>query len=321
MKRFYSIICCLTIISGCFGIETTEHIKQPAIVEGQRPNNPLKALLALMGIEHDGTLADIVKKTQAAWLRRAGQERWDMENQYQDRTVEIVSLLGKIGVLKEIKPQHASYDYLLVMGAALPRMRERLKHAIDLANEGVHVDNVVLLAGQRPINPTIEPQETFYDRGNKDLPIRPDWVAPKEMPQTEYDAMRMIFDQAQLPEHWKNARMYVLNGNQEDPVIDYADKTTKIIFVNTPMQQVADGSERRPNTGDTVKTWLTSHPVMGSCLVMSNQPYVGYQHAVAQSLLPGFACETVGKASTTENIGVHLDNLARWLYQEHQNSK
>ena len=55
----------------------------------------------------------------------------------------------------------------------------------------------------------------------------------------------------------------------------------------------------------------------GNILAISNQPYVGYQNAVLQNLLPNtFGIETVGKsASPNIKITTALDTLARWLQQ------
>lgn len=74
----------------------------------------------------------------------------------------------------------------------------------------------------------------------------------------------------------------------------------------------------RPTTGDTVDSWLQSNLISGSCLVISNNPYVGYQDSVVRTLLPNdFKIETVGnKCSLSVVIAVYLDNLVRWLYQE-----
>ena len=43
-------------------------------------SEPLKKIAALTKIVHNGTLDDIVKQTQKTWLRKAGTERWEMQN-------------------------------------------------------------------------------------------------------------------------------------------------------------------------------------------------------------------------------------------------
>lgn len=78
----------------------------------------------------------------------------------------------------------------------------------------------------------------------------------------------------------------------------------------------------RPTRGDTIIQWLKSEPKPGKCLAISNQPFVGYESAVLRTYLPeGFSLCTIGEEANRETpLSVHLDNLARWLYQERQYS-
>ena len=73
-----------------------------------------------------------------------------------------------------------------------------------------------------------------------------------------------------------------------------------------------------PNRSDTFKLWLNEKSLPDSILAFSNEPYVGYEHAVFKTLIPKeFSIETVGpKANVIMSVDVFLDNLARWLYQE-----
>lgn len=90
------------------------------------------------------------------------------------------------------------------------------------------------------------------------------------------------------------------------------------LIVDTPMKVLADGTITRPNTADTIIEWLSSSPEPGSVLAISNQPYVQYQHAVLKTYIPSSFCiETVGPKDG-EPMSVHLDNIARILYQEQQ---
>lgn len=73
----------------------------------------------------------------------------------------------------------------------------------------------------------------------------------------------------------------------------------------------------RPNTADTYNLWLASKPKVGSCFMVSNQPYCLYQQIVTESILPkGFTFETVGPASdpSKANPAALLDTIARCLY-------
>jgi len=80
---------------------------------------------------------------------------------------------------------------------------------------------------------------------------------------------------------------------------------------------------RRPNTEDTVKAWNLLKLPHKRCLIISNQPYVGYQDSVVRTYLePDYDIETVGDRIYQEpNSAVFLDNLTRWIYQENQRCK
>jgi hypothetical protein len=73
---------------------------------------------------------------------------------------------------------------------------------------------------------------------------------------------------------------------------------------------------RRPQTADTVLAWLKTGPREGSCLAISNQPYVAYQHAVLKSLLPReFSVDAAGPAAQKEpSVALLLDTIAKELF-------
>jgi hypothetical protein len=76
-----------------------------------------------------------------------------------------------------------------------------------------------------------------------------------------------------------------------------------------------EGRWIRPKTGDTIWEWMKTGPKPGSCLAISNQPYVLYQDAVMASLLPkSFEIETVGPAaSKSTSVALILDTIAKTL--------
>ena len=145
----------------------------------------------------------------------------------------------------------------------------------------------------------------LYDRTNKFLPIQADWMEPAKIPATETEMAKMVYNQAKLPKDFK--------------------ELVQVQFIDTPLQRASNGGAIRPNTGDTIKLWLTKTKPTGSVLAISNQPYVGYQHAVLKTFVPKeMSIETVGpKPSTSASSDLLLDTLARWLYQENvfQNQK
>src|SRR5262249_44795878 len=97
-------------------------------------------------------------------------------------------------------------------------------------------------------------------------------------------------------------------------------KNIPVTFVNAPQTQ-KDGKISRPTTRGTIIEWLQTKPTPGSCLAISNQPFVLYQDAVARSALPKhFSLETVGEKTEKWTVAVVLDSVAKTVY-ENERSK
>jgi hypothetical protein len=171
------------------------------------------------------------------------------------------------------------------MGAAFHRLKDRLEHLVEVWQQGTRFNDVVILSGARPLTDD-----------EKSLAMLTYQLLESSCPQTETELMKLVYEKCEMP-----ADMRQLS----------------LVVVDVPMKVNEKGALVRPTTGDTVNLWMQSNPKVGNCLVISNQPYVGYQDSVTKTLLPKeFVVDTVGKKSVDTKIGVHLDNLARYLYQE-----
>ena len=293
------IIFACGIQTGCLG---NQHATGPdrcsyILAKDGLPTIALDNLCAYFHLDHNGTLKGMVDCTQTVWLRKPGEERWDMEQKYEEQKDEVLPLLGHLGVLTEVKPQRVEYDYALLLGALVTRVRTRLAVLADLWRQGVRFKQIVVLTGARPLQKDRESLAALCDVTNEQLPIQEGWQFVGTAPTTEAGMMKLIYEQAALPQ-----------GMRQVPVK----------YINTPMQPTDDGGERRPSTFDTIQCWQDTKPAPGSCLAISNQPYVSYQDAVLRSYMPpSFYLETVGhEARYALPIAVHLDNIARWLYSE-----
>lgn len=290
----------ISMLNGCIASKHEPTVRLEQMVQNGKLSPVLLEILKVTKITHNDTLQSVVEATQKEWIRKPGSERWEMDNAKEELSPALLPLFSKLGNIDEIAPTQKHYTYGIILGATANSMRQRLAYAIEIWKKGIHFDHLVFLVGERPLDKEKESEAVLFDTKNEYLPARPDWKKPEALPKTETDAAKMIFDQAVLPK-------------------DFKDKV-KVTFIDTPMQKNNDGTVRRPNTGDTVKLFkpmVDKQP--GSILAVSHQPYVGYQDAVMRTLLPEYRVETVGsKAVGTIHIGVALDNLARWLYQENQ---
>lgn len=89
------------------------------------------------------------------------------------------------------------------------------------------------------------------------------------------------------------------------------------VWIDIPLQ----GEARNPNTADGVMAWLAHSPKPGSCLVISSQPYISYQHEIFKTSMPrSFTIETVGPScAETIEVSEILDSITRHFYQQAQN--
>lgn len=288
------------LLPSCFS-QTESFAFTELIMKNNKPTAPIYSLLQLSNIvDIPENLNELVATTQKNWLRRPNQERWHMEeianNTERDK---FLHCFEQLQLLQEIRPKNTHYTYALLLGATLHRTRTRLAYLIDLYNQGIRFDHLIVLGGLRPLDSNIETKENLLNPSLPNLPINKNWQASiQQLPTTESDMMRWVLEQTELP------------FDQE-----------KIVFINTPMQAKIDGTLTRPTTADTIHEWLKKNPNAGSCLAISNQPFVGYQDTVIRTYLPStFSLETVGegipeKERQTLNIAVILDSIARWIYQ------
>jgi hypothetical protein len=270
---------CMAFSPTTNAMERAAEISAVLIDSHNQPSPELKNLLALFDLPSND-LKTIVEVTQRSWLRPAGKERWELDEIAPEKTEQLKAIFAKLGLVQEIKPAAQKYEYALLMGARLASTQKRVNYLLNLWQQGIRFNSIVVLTGERPLDPAIEAIE----------------MANGSKATTECTMSQAVFAHLKAPEAFKNI---------------------PVTFVSVPMITAPDGKVRRPTTGDTVKEWLQANPVPGNCLVLSNQPFVGYQDSVVKTLLPkSFAIESAGcGADNTHNAEV-LDTLARWLYQE-----
>jgi hypothetical protein len=235
--------------------------------------------------DHTSALIWLVEITQKHWLRGEGLERWDVEDndkQLAERDT-IMRMFQSLGLIDDIKPKYRDYDYVLMMGALESRVETRLDYAHFLyAQAEYNFDHLVMLSGARPLMADKEPSIKH--------------LSPEK--QTEHGMMMYLLDRMK-------------DKNPDDSFF-----SKPIQEIDTPMQVDVTGKSRRPNTKDTIDSWLATKPKPGRALVISNQPYCSYQHSVARVLLPPeFDVETIGHHSNGQDpVKVYLDSLARLFY-------
>lgn len=95
----------------------------------------------------------------------------------------------------------------------------------------------------------------------------------------------------------------------------------RMLLVNAPMTRKADGGPARPTTDGTLEEFARRAPAGGTCLVISNNPYVVRQTLAARRILDqaGFPVDGAGAAISqagADDIIMLMDEFARTLYEE-----
>jgi hypothetical protein len=125
------------------------------------------------------------------------------------------------------------------------------------------------------------------------------------------------FEKEHLPEYCTTEiQMMDYLSKQHLPLMHHQH----VLPVNTPMIHNNDGTITRPTTETTLQLFAATAPKPGSCLVISNNPYIIRQTKVAQRILNQmkFAIEGAGPAfnASTLDIIMLMDEFARRLYEE-----
>ncbi|MBT3456093.1 hypothetical protein HN446_03455 [bacterium] len=265
--------------------------------ESEDPTTPFKLFLSLLKIQYKNDLESLVKATQEKWLRPKGKERWQIEDKFSDKKDHTVPFLNYFEMIKTIQAKDKEYEYVIILGAYGPGLVKRISFFLKELNRSIKYKQLVFLTSARKLVPDMENTKEVQALIDKQLPKKNNLNLHNIEPTTETEMAQFIFDQIEFP------------NELQEPVT--------VTFVDTPLQK--NGHVRRANTADTLKEWLITNPQPGSCLFISNQPFVMYQDTIIRKLIPkDFIVETIGPEIQGDiNIWVCLDSIARTLYSKY----
>ena len=100
--------------------------------------------------------ADIIVETQKHWLRKAGQERWELTELSPEQRIFVLDWAEKQGLFSPWKPASDAYDKALILGATTSRMQMRLDYLKELWFQGTRFNEIVWLTGDRPLDKRVD---------------------------------------------------------------------------------------------------------------------------------------------------------------------
>lgn len=111
------------------------------------------------------------------WIQQ-GKERWVFDQRCEDLRETVWPMFQELGMVDEIKPLHKHYDTAVLLGALYSTFQRRLDY---LVKTGVTFDQIVLLAGERPL----------LDSEKAKLPGL----------ETEADMVRFVYENSAIPKN------------------------------------------------------------------------------------------------------------------------
>lgn len=275
-----------------------------------KPRAKVLELLEIVGrdtkSDAENTVIEINKWAQANLLRQG--ERWqEQTTKFEAFKQKAKPILTDLNFVDGVSAHFTVYEGAMVYGALFTRVRHRLYYLAEQWKQGVRFTDLYFLGSERPLEAQYENKDAFTQDGASLLKIRKDWIAPAEFPKTECEMMRLVWEQAEIPEDMR--------------------KEVHVHFINAPMKKDPKDSEGkkliRPTTDDTVEEWLKLNPPHGRYLAVSNAPYINRQDLVLRTICPPeYGFDTIGpQASDQEKMAIFLDELARLIFQIKQLSE
>ncbi len=171
MKRWFLLLAiCLCNLSSASPIQ--DHKIDPTA---------LSDLSLALNIPKD---ADIIAETQKQWLRKPGQERWELTELPPEQKLFVLDWAEKQGLFASWKPACEKYDTALILGATTSRMQMRLDYLKELWIQGIRFNEIVWLTGDRPLDKRVD---SLTDRCNN-----------------ESEAAHILWEETSLPDGMRN---------------------------------------------------------------------------------------------------------------------
>jgi hypothetical protein len=255
-------------------MQSCQAISEQLIDKNGFPSSSLIFLLDLMALPHDYSLSSIVRSTQRHWLQPT-KERWHFQPREEYRLAYLFPFLQKLGCIEGIVAKEKEYDYALLLGGYYTRLNARFAHLAKECEKGVCFKQLVLLTGERFLDPVTE------------LPL-----FPLNKGATETDLMLHILKSYPLLE---KIPLTLINTPGSSHPKGWQRPTTK----DTLIQWL----KSNPIPGKCL--FISNQPFIPyqQSVIQSTLPKEFSFETVGSYAEPGLA------------LCVYLDNLARWLYQ------
>lgn len=264
------------MINTLFALLLCSALFAAPIQDHRLDSNALSALAQALGISPE---TNVVVATQERWLRRPGQERWEMAEISSEQRLFVFKWAEENGLFASWPPSEPFYDQGLILGATTSRMETRLAFLADLWKGGTRFDSIVWLTGERPLDPRVD---GLTDRAKTE----------SEAAHILWEEATLLAEMRSLPVHFIAVPMKA-NGvrpNTADTIdawLETFPEPCTALFIS---DQPFCGYQFAVIRSLVPDAWLFD--VAGECVRSTNHPAAG---------------------------AIVLDSVARWIYQESVN--
>lgn len=235
-------------------------------------------------------LVDFIEQTQQHFtIRKASQERWDVQPEVWMETTDQEKLLQKLkqlNVVDTITPTLNHYDAICILGSTLKSMQTRARYVANLINKDhMQTETIIMLVGERYVTLNVDGDAATLKKiaQHNNLEI-------KKLTETQLGIE--AYQTSAIP---KNIPLHV---------------------IDTPK-----GNLSRPTTETTLQElikFLKNKPTVKSILFISNQPNVYYQQAIIAEVLKHYDAhvlfEVIGPMATQPTIQSLVGALGSYLW-------
>lgn len=280
--------------------------------EGHLSGHVVRLLTLDHQYEEKDDLASVVGKTQQTWIAvRQGQgnkERTDLKDSPERVAIreDVDRCATEMTLYAERKPVLTNYNYAVCHGAFLSGVRTNLSMLIAAWKQGIRFESLVVLSGERDLRKGENEQDCVknLEDGSSYPFFKKGWKMPADARyETEYDMVKLIWDQTELPEDMAEALK------------------DKVVFVNAPR-----GKNVRPGTKDTIKEWIEKyHPEPGTVLAYSYPLLWPYQQLAGETALKGSGLvidtaapaipEKMFRENEVRRVSLVFDTVAKCLFE------
>lgn len=288
-----------------------QHTPLPHGEAGLLVHPAMEQLLVETGLSYDGTISDLVRVTQANWIRKGEDPFTSKKTQKRYDKAKLLPLFSQLGLV-EARPwvdatgkkvTGVTLDDCLLAGGFVFTMADRLQYLHDtLDAQKLSCKRLVVLTGDRDFDPGHESVESF-ERLRAQFP----WF--------QFTDAQLHAALPSLKNEYNLAQFLLVRYQAV-----YPTRFPSVVYVNSPKKKKGTGEWTRPTTSDTLRDYLALHPA-GEVLLATSQPFGDYMHILAQRILAKspapLTVHTIASQTYYQELipmGVYLDYRARALY-------